>query len=84
MASVKSEGKRLNNSIESVKLLLQSLDDNKKLSLQDINSPYLDQSNLKKRLLGEGDGKSVNTDFMSSLMDTLLQASGGGPDEAKR
>lgn len=83
MANIKSEGKKLNNSIESIKLLLQSLSDNKKLDLQDINSPYLDQNNLKKRLLGEGDGKSVNADFMSSLMDTLLQSTGGGPDEAK-
>ena len=83
MANIKSEGKKLNNGIESIKLLLQSLSDNKKLDLQDINSPYLDQNNLKKRLLGEGDGKSVNADFMSSLMDTLLQSTGGGPDEAK-
>lgn len=84
MANIKSEGKKLNNSIESIKLLLQSLDDNKKLDLQDLNSPYLDQNQLKKRLLGEGDGKSVNMDFMSSLMDTLMQSTGGGPDETKR
>lgn len=84
MATVKSESKKLNNSIESIKLVLQSFSDAKELSRQELNSPYLNQSEIKKRLLGEGDGVSVNTDFMSKLMDTLLQSTGGGPDEAKR
>ena len=83
MASIKGESKKLKNSIETVKLLIQSVNDSKTLSLQDINSPYLDQKNLKQRLLGEGDGKSVNTDFLGELINTLLQTTGGGPDEVK-
>lgn len=83
MANIKSEGKKLKNSIETVKLLIQSTNDSKTLSLQDINSPYLDQNQLKKRLLGEGDGKSVNTDFLGELINTLTQTTGGGPDEVK-
>jgi len=83
MANIKSEGKKLKNSIETVKLLIQSTNDSKTLSLQDINSPYLDQNQLKKRLLGEGDGKSVNADFLGELINTLTQTTGGGPDEVK-
>ena len=83
MANIKGESKKLKNSIETVKLLIQSVNDSKTLSLQDINSPYLDKNKLKQRLLGEGDGKSVNTDFLGELINTLLQTTGGGPDEVK-
>ena len=83
MQTVRAEKDKLSNSIDSIKLLLQSISDSKKLDANNINSPYLNTSEVKKRLLGEGDGKSVNVNFLSSLMDILTQTTGGGPDEVK-
>ena len=83
MQTVRAEKDKLSSSIDSIKLLLQSISDSKKLDANNINSPYLNTSEMKKRLLGEGDGKSVNMNFLSSLMDILTQTTGGGPDEVK-
>lgn len=83
MQTVRAEKDKLSSSIDSIKLLLQSISDGKKLDANNINSPYLNTSEVKKRLLGEGDGKSVNMNFLSSLMDILTQTTGGGPDEVK-
>ena len=81
--SVKSEQSKLNSKIDSAKLLIQSFADNKKLDLNSVGSAYLDTNALKKKLLGDGSGKSVNTDFLGKLVDTLMQSSGGGPDKVK-
>lgn len=81
--SVKSEQSKLNSKIDSAKLLIQSFADNKKLDLNSVGSTYLDTNALKKKLLGDGSGKSVNTDFLGKLVDTLMQSSGGGPDKVK-
>jgi hypothetical protein len=83
MANVRDEHKKLSSKIEVFKLLLESKAQSDKVDLNNVQSPYLNQSELKKRLLGEGDGKSVNADFLSILTDLLTQITGAGPDEIK-
>ena len=80
---LKAEQSKLDKSINSVKLVMQSFSDMKKIDLQSVGSSYLDKNALKKKLLGDGSGKSVNTDFIGKLVNTLLQSSGGGPDKVK-
>jgi len=80
---LKTEQNKLDKGIDSIKLVLQSMSDMKKIDLQSVGSAYLDTNKLKKKLLGDGSGKSVNTDFIGKLVNTLLQSSGGGPDKVK-
>ena len=80
---LKAEQSKLDKSINSVKLVMQSFSDMKKIDLQSVCSSYLYKNALKKKLLGDGSGKSVNTDFIGKLVNTLLQSSGGGPDKVK-
>ena len=83
MGNIKSKTKELSGKLDTIKLGTKSFKDVKSFAKSTVNSPYLNQSELKKKLLGDGSGKSFNTDFISQLLDTLIQSSGGGPDATK-
>lgn len=83
MANVREEYKKISSKIEVFKLLLESAAQSEKNDLNNTQSPYLNESELKKRLLGEGDGKSISADFLSILTDLLTQVTGSGPEEIK-
>lgn len=83
MASLKTQQKDLSLKIDALKLISQSFLDEKDLNKSASQSPYTNKDALKKRVLGEGPGQSVNTDFIGDLINTLIQSTGGGPDEVK-
>ena len=83
MSDINSKTKNLSSKIDTLQTALKSLSDNADLSLNINSSPYLNSNELTKQLLGDGPGKSANLDFISKLLDTLIQSTGGGPDATK-
>ena len=47
---LKTEQNKLDKGIDSIKLVLQSMSDMKKIDLQSVGSAYLDTNKLKKKL----------------------------------